>query len=77
VVVTASVATTNWSVSWPDPHAQSVVNAWGMNCKVAVGVIRCDGAEWAAQIPVGGSVTVGLQVAGDGNAPAAPTVTVG
>ena len=65
-----------WSVSWPDPHATGVSGAWGMACTLDAGVIRCDGADWAARIPAGGSATVGLQVDNDGTAPTAPPVTV-
>jgi endoglucanase len=76
VVSAPAGALAGWSVSWPDPHARSIANAWGMTCVRAFGVIRCDGADWARRIPPGDSVTVGLQVVGDGNAPVAPALTV-
>jgi endoglucanase len=78
LVVTAPVgAIDQWTVSWPDQHARSISNAWGMTCDLALGVVRCQGADWASRFSAGGSVTVGVQVAGDGNAPAAPVLTVG
>jgi len=77
VVTAPGAAVDGWSVSWPDAHALTVTNAWGMHCAAVAGVVRCDGADWARAIPAGGSVTVGLQVANDGNAPVAPVVTVG
>ena len=70
-------AADSWSVSWPDPHATGVANAWGMTCAVQSGQIRCQGADWAAHIAAGGSVTVGLQVTNDGIAPTAPPLTIG
>jgi len=77
LVVTAPTSpATGWSISWLDPHAKAVANAWGMRCTLDTGVVRCQGADWATQIPTGGSVTVGLQVANDGTAPAAPVLTV-
>jgi endoglucanase len=65
-----------WTVSWPDPHAIGVANAWGMNCTKGAGVVSCTGADWAAAVPAGGSVTVGLQMSNDGAAPSAPALTV-
>lgn len=67
----------DWSVSWPDPHAAGIANAWGLTCTIAAGRIHCQGADWAAHIPASGTVTVGLQVVTDGIAPASPTVTIG
>ena len=66
----------DWSVSWPDTHARAVVNAWGLSCAVNSGEIRCQGADWAAHIPSGGTVTVGLQVSNDGTTPTAPPLTI-
>lgn len=76
-VVSAKSAVTGWSIGWADPGATSVANAWGMKCTVTGGRIHCTGADWAAAIAAGGSVRVGLQVAGNGSAPANPTVAVG
>ena len=77
VIVSApSAAVSTWSVSWPDRHATSVVNAWGMNCSRVAELVSCTGADWAAAVPAGGSVTVGLQVANDGTAPAVPVLAV-
>ncbi len=78
LVVTAPVgAIDRWTVSWPDQHARSISNAWGMTCDLALGVVRCQGADWASRFPAGGSVTVGVQLTNDGNAPVAPVLTVG
>jgi endoglucanase len=78
LVVTATTqAVDQWSVSWPDPHAQSIVSAWGMDCTVSAGRVDCRGAGWASHILPGHSVTVGAQVAGDGIAPVAPVLVVG
>jgi endoglucanase len=77
VVTAPTKAAGRWAVSWPDPHARSIANSWGMSCALALGVVHCRGTDWASGIPAGGSVTVGVQVAGDGIAPAAPMLTVG
>jgi endoglucanase len=77
LVVTAPGQADQWTVSWPDPHARSISNAWGMTCVLALEVVRCQGADWASRFPAGGSVTVGVQVTGDGIAPVAPVLTVG
>lgn len=77
VVRSAGNGVDAWSVSWPDPDAVAVANAWGLTCAVAAGGIHCQGADWAAHIPAGGTVTVGLQVVTDGIAPASPTLTIG
>jgi endoglucanase len=77
VTVSTSAAAAGWSISWVDPGASSVVNAWGMTCTVGGGRVRCVGADWAKSIPAGGTVRVGLQVAGNGQPPHAPVITVG
>ena len=77
VTVSARSAAAAWSISWADPGASSVVNAWGMTCTVGGGRIRCVGADWAKSLPAGGSASVGLQVAGNGQPPRTPVVTVG
>ncbi len=76
-VVSAQNAVSGWSISWADPGATSVANAWGMECTVRAGRIQCTGADWAAAISAGGSVQVGLQVASNGSAPVNPTIVVG
>lgn len=70
-------AVTGWMVSWPDTHARSVSSSWGMTCTVASGRVSCAGTGWAAGIPAGGSVRVGLVVVNDGTAPSSPALTVG
>jgi endoglucanase len=75
--VASTTARTGWRISWPDPAATSIANSWGLHCGVAGGTITCDGAEWAASIPAGGSVTVGLQVNSPGPAPTDPRLVVG
>ena len=77
LVLTAGGPVSGWSVSWSDPGVQSVANAWGMRCTVGAGRIRCSGADWAAAVPTGSSVRVGLQVVEGGSAPADPVITVG
>jgi len=78
LVVTATTqAVDQWSVSWPDPHARSIVNSWGMDCTVSAGRVECRGAGWASRIMPGRSVTIGAQVAGDGIAPVAPVLVIG
>jgi hypothetical protein len=47
-----------------------------MTCTLALGVIRCQSADWASHIPAGESVAAGVQLAGDGIAPVAPVLTV-
>jgi endoglucanase len=64
-----------WSVSWRDPGAVSVVNAWGMRCSVSRPVVHCTGSDWAATIATGGARTVGLQLAHQGPAPTRPRLT--
>ncbi len=39
LVLTANSPVSGWSVSWSDPGAQSVTNAWGMRCSVGAGRI--------------------------------------
>lgn len=77
VVKPTSAKVTGWTVSWADPGAISIVNAWGMNCKVGGGRITCTGADWAAVVNPGSSVQVGLQVNGNGTAPSTPVITIG
>ena len=76
-VVAAKSAVSGWSISWADPGATSVANAWGLKCTVRAGRIHCTGADWAAAISADGSVQVGLQVANSGSAPVNPTIVVG
>lgn len=65
-----------WGVSWPAPSATAVAHAWGLECDVTDGVVSCRGAEWARTIAAGGSVRVGVQLAGPAPAtPPAVTVT--
>ncbi|SDS40102.1 endoglucanase [Friedmanniella luteola] len=65
-----------WTLRVEDPAATAVTNAWGMSCAVAGGVITCTGQDWAAAVPAGGSVRVGLQVQTEGVAPGSPRLTV-
>jgi endoglucanase len=76
VVVSSTTLRAGWSVSWADPHAKSVVNAWGMTCSLSGGRITCKGADWATTLQPNQPVSVGLQVAGDGIAPTAPVLTI-
>lgn len=76
-VVTAKNAVSGWSISWSDPGASSIANAWGMACSVSDARIHCHGVEWGASIAAGSSVHVGLQVNGDGAAPVNPGITLG
>ncbi|MBA8795374.1 endoglucanase [Friedmanniella endophytica] len=71
-----STAKNGWSVSWADPSATGVANAWGMTCAVASGRVTCTGADWARTIPAGQSVTVGLQANSPGPAPQSPVLTL-
>ncbi|MBM9469510.1 cellulase family glycosylhydrolase [Nakamurella leprariae] len=75
VVRPTAGAVSGWQVSWADPAAVSVVNAWGMQCQVAGGRMTCTGSDWARAIPDGGAVHVGLQVQVDGAAPDRPVLT--
>jgi len=77
VVKPTGAKVTGWKVSWADPGASSIANAWGMSCTVGGGRITCTGTDWAAAITPGSSVQVGLQVNGNGTAPANPTITIG
>ncbi|MTD14797.1 cellulase family glycosylhydrolase [Nakamurella sp. YIM 132087] len=74
--ITATVGVTGWSVSWPDGHAIGVADPYGMSCAAEIGVITCTGADWAGALGAGQSVTVGVQVNGDGTAPESPPLTV-
>ncbi len=64
-----------WRISWPDGAAASVVNAWGMSCTPAGGVLSCTGDAWARTLVPGQPQHVGLQVATNGAAPNQPTIT--
>jgi endoglucanase len=75
-MVTAKSKVSTWTVSWPDAGATSVVNAWGLRCTVGGGRITCRSAGWATAIGGGGSVRVGLQVAGNGRAPSNPAISI-
>ena len=77
LTVTAERARSGWTVRWADPAASGVVNAWGMTCAAANGSVTCRGAGWAAEVPAGRSVTVGLQVQTTGAAPRSPRLTLG
>ncbi|MBM9474887.1 cellulase family glycosylhydrolase [Nakamurella flavida] len=76
VTVRASGALPTWTVSWADPSAVAVTNAWGMSCSVGGGRITCTGSDWARSLPAGGTATVGLQVRIAGPAPERPVLTV-
>ena len=75
--VSSDQARQGWTVSWPDPTATSVVNAWGMTCSTQAGTLTCTGAGWGGDLVPGQPVRVGVQVATPGTPPSAPTLTVG
>lgn len=75
-LVATGATRNNWHLSWADPSAVSVANAWGMTCTVASGRVSCTGAGWASSIPSGGSVDVGVQVNTTGPAPSDPQTVV-
>lgn len=52
----------NWTVSWTDKNAKSIVNAWGMKCSLAAHVITCKGSDWAQKVVAGQTHKTGLQV---------------
>jgi endoglucanase len=61
VVLSSSAAVGAWTISWSDPHATGIENAWGMTCHVVDGRVTCTGSDWP--VPVGpGDVRVGVQV---------------
>jgi endoglucanase len=72
ITVSSTAARTGWRVSWPDPAATSVVNAWGMTCSPAAGALTCTGSDWARSLAPGQPQHVGLQVATSGDAPVLP-----
>jgi endoglucanase len=76
LTVSAPAAHSSWSVSWADPGARSVTNAWGLSCRVASGRVSCTGADYARTLTAGATYNVGLQVAGVANGPAHPALTV-
>lgn len=73
--VTNTGGSTGWTASWSDPGATAVVNAWGMRCELAAGVITCTGADWGTYIAPGQTITVGAQVQST-STPTAPAVTL-
>ncbi|WP_291037610.1 cellulase family glycosylhydrolase [Herbiconiux sp.] len=75
ISVTNAGASSGWSISWPDAGATSVVSAWGMDCSVASGVVTCRGAQWAAFVAPGQTVTAGVQVAST-TSPGTPDFTL-
>ena len=74
--VSADAARSGWQVSWADPAATSVANAWGMTCSIDADTLSCVGADWAKELTPGQPVTVGVQVNSPGPAPVAPKLTV-
>ena len=75
-VSAGATARRGWTLRWSDPGATSVANAWGMTCTVSAGQVVCRGADWAATVPAGASVNVGLQVNHIGAAPTNPALTL-
>jgi endoglucanase len=76
VVITGTSGVKGWSVTWPDPKATGIVNAWGMTCSVKTGIsVTCSGADWAGPVIAGSTVRAGVQVSGSG-APANPKLGV-
>ncbi|MFN4170032.1 MAG: cellulose binding domain-containing protein, partial [Pannonibacter phragmitetus] len=75
LTVTAARTVDRWTVSWSSPGATSIVNAWGMDCRLSGSTITCTGAGWAAALAPGQTVRAGLQVAST-RVPTAPTLTV-
>nr|WP_179549429.1 cellulase family glycosylhydrolase [Herbiconiux flava] len=73
--ITNTGGSTGWTASWADPGATAVVNAWGMRCELAAGVITCTGADWGTYIAPGQTITVGAQVQST-STPTAPAVTL-
>jgi endoglucanase len=65
-----------WTLRYDDPEAVSVVNAWGMTCRVLDGGVTCQGTDWAEELPAGVERTVGLQVVTRATPPAAPRLLV-
>ncbi|WP_434156600.1 cellulase family glycosylhydrolase [Clavibacter nebraskensis] len=74
LVITAKSAVSSWTVSWDSPGITAVTNSWGMKCTVASSRITCTGDGWAAKIPAGQTMHVGLNVAGT-QAPSNPVLT--
>ncbi len=77
LTVSSGTPRTGWHVAWRDPSVTSVVNAWGMSCRPAAGIVTCDGADWARTLVPGQPQHVGLQVVTTGTAPAAPALAIG
>lgn len=75
-VSAGATARSGWTLRWSDPGATSVANAWGMTCTVSGGQVVCRGADWAATVPAGATVNVGLQVNHTGAAPTNPALTL-
>jgi endoglucanase len=76
IAIEAKTATTGWSITWRDPAATAVVNAWGMACTVKPKTsVTCTGSDWAAALAPGQTARVGLQVSST-SAPSSPSLTV-
>ncbi|MGD8195911.1 cellulase family glycosylhydrolase, partial [Herbiconiux sp. P18] len=75
LTVTNAGGSTGWTASWADPGATSVVNAWGMTCSLADGVITCTGADWGRSVAPGQTITVGAQVRST-SPPTSPAITL-
>ena len=69
-------AASGWTVRWPDPAATAVTNAWGMTCRLDSGDVVCRSQDWGGRVPVGGTTSVGVQLAASGTAPTKPAVRV-
>ena len=76
VTIRSDTGRTGWALSWADPAVVSVVNAWGMTCRVAGGLVSCTGSDWAAQVPLGAQRVVGLQLVTTGDPPVDPTLVL-
>ncbi|WP_235501058.1 cellulase family glycosylhydrolase [Agreia sp. Leaf244] len=71
VVLRSSTTAGAWTISWSDPSATGIENAWGMSCVVGDGRVTCSGVDWAVPVGASSDVRVGVQVTAHG-APALP-----
>ncbi|MDN4639471.1 cellulase family glycosylhydrolase [Agreia sp. PsM10] len=69
VVLRSSTTAGAWTISWSDPSATGVENAWGMSCDVSDGRVTCSGVDWAVPVGAGADVRVGVQVRAHGAPP--------
>ena len=65
VMITNRGATpvTNWTISWPLVHGETLTNHWNAACRVQSAVVTCTNASYNARIePNGGTVSFGGQL---------------